>query len=221
MVQFCLDPFYAALEYLQQRFQGESEWTERLGYVYFQNRDTRRTLELLADTIEQDAESVSVQSLLVAAEAARQEDEYDRAVSMLERARALHPDRLSVLNNLVYMLAEKPATVGKAKQLLPELLEKGGDTFAVLDTAAFVFLKAGQLGVARKYMDRALALLDGQEYSALEGQLNAAEILFRLGEYENARNRLRVIQDSPELTPRVDQGARDLLERIRQEAGRW
>ena len=40
---------------------------------------------------------------------------------------------------------------------------------------------------AKEYMDKALTKLDEKDYSALETTLNSAQVLFRLGKYDEAR----------------------------------
>ncbi len=102
---------FAALEYLQEKETKESRWSQTLGRVYFQKGDMRRALSIFGSVIDGDTKGISVQTLILAAEAARRDDKMDRAISILEAAYARQPERLSVLNNLVYLLAQQPASL--------------------------------------------------------------------------------------------------------------
>ncbi len=203
-----------ALEYLKEQFPRETEWAQYLGQVYFQKGDTSRALTILEPLIAAEMSGVRVRSLLLAAEAARVSGYETKAITILERALALHPEQVSVLNNLVYNLALRPETVGRAMQMLPRLLEMGGDSFAVLDTAAMAYLRSGQIDLARTYMDRAMALLRPEDYSALETRLNAAEIMLEQGEWDIATRRIREVRQDPRVSTFLDARARRLQDEI-------
>jgi len=203
-----------ALEYLQERHPDELEWSERLGTVYFQKGDTRRSLNVLLPVISERIKGVRVESVVMAAEAARLEGEEVKAIRLLQAAYAEHPEDLSVLNNLAYSLAQNSRTAGLALELLPRLLALGGNSFAVLDTAAVVCLRCGDLASAKVYMERALAALEGGEYLSEEVNLNAAEILLRSGELEEAKEKLRLVRGMPGRSHLVDMRARELLAEI-------
>ena len=204
----------AALEYLQERFKNESRWAEKLGEVYFTKGDTRRAFSVLTPLIEADVRKVGGQSLLLAAESARLEGKSDVAIGILESAYKLYPDKVSVLNNLVYNLVQDSRGLKRALELLPRLLEMGGDSPAVLDTVAKVHLKNGQLDLASEYMDKALKKLDENDYAAQEINFNAAEVMFRMGDYERARQKLEGVRRDPKTSPLVDVETRELLTEI-------
>ena len=205
-----------ALEYLKERFSKDTQWGERLGLVYFQKRDTKRSLTVFEDILKGDIKKVRVESLILAAEAARLEGEDRKALTILENAYAVYPDNIVILNNLVYNLAQDPKLLPRARELLPRLVEKGSGSFAVLDTAAMVYLKSGDLDKAKELMDKALLKLDEKDYSALEATLNSAQILFRLGKYDEARTILDKIRRDPARSSVVDLAARDLQAQIRE-----
>lgn len=204
-----------ALEFLKEKHLDQSTWSERLGQVYFQKGDTGRALAVLSPMIHDGGlKGVRVQSLLMAAEAARLEGSTARGVEILEMAYSMYTDRISLLNNLVYNLAQNPSTLPRARELLPELLEKGKDSFVVLDTVAMVYLRSGQLKEARSYMDKALALLQKDDYAAMEVQLNAAEIALRSGDLQNARKIAQEVRKSKNVSNLIDMRARAILDRI-------
>ncbi len=206
-----------ALQYLSEHNPQEREWAERLGFVYFEKRDTRRALTVLAPVIDKDRSKLRVQSLLMAAEAARIEGDHNRAVEILESAYSMHPDRVNVLNNLVYTLLEDPSTVSRAQELLPLLLEMGQDSFPVLDTAAMVYLRMGQVDRARDYMERALSLMEPGHYSTLEVTLNAAEIYLLIGDFEAAENHLNAVWEYAERSAATDNRAKIILRRLQEQ----
>jgi tetratricopeptide (TPR) repeat protein len=204
----------AALEYLKENFPKEPQWGERLGDIYFLKGNQKRVLSVLEPLIKRHTNDVGLRSFLLASESARLEGDSGMAVRFLERAHALYPKRTSILNNLIYNLARDPATVGRARGLLPGLLEQSTDSAAVLDTAAVVYLRSGDLKKAREFSDKALGLLKEGSYSALEIRLNAAEILFAQGELPEARLRAEAVRKDSRCSDFLDYEARQLLGRI-------
>jgi len=138
----------------------------------------------------------------------------EKAVNILESAYAMKPDELSVLNNLVYLLAQNPNTLSRAKALMPKLLDMGSDSFAVMDTAAIVYLRSGDLEKAQEWMSKARAAIKDNSYSAPEVRLNAAEILMRSGKYKEARESIQILRHNNSRTDYIDQKARGLLRDI-------
>ena len=203
-----------ALEYLQEHLPEEPAWGEELGSIYFDKGERKRALSILASSIESGAEKARAESFLLASEAARVEGDPGMARRFLEKGYTIYPDRLSILNNLIYNLAQQPATVGRAKALLPKLLEMESESAAVLDTAAVVCLKTGDLDSALKYSKQALQLLEEDNYAALEIRLNAAQILFRAGQPLEARRRIEEIRKDSRCKGRIDYESRLLLEQI-------
>jgi exosortase/archaeosortase family protein len=204
----------AALEFLRTNKPQEKQWAERLGQICFMRGEMDRALSVLSPLIHADAKGVRVQSLIMAAEAARMEGVPARSLAILEDAYSRYTDKLSVLNNLVYNLAQNPATLGRARQLLPELIQKGKDNFVVMDTIAMVYLRSGELKRAQEYMDGAVKKLDKKNYAASEIMLNSAEILLQGGELKEARKRAESVRGTADCPATLDLRARRLLDRI-------
>ena len=203
-----------ALQYLQQHNPEQDEWAERLGYVYFEKRDSRRALSVLGSVIDKRGGKMRTQSLLMAAEAARMEGNHAKAVEILDLAYGLYPDSINVLNNLIYTLIERPATLPRAKALLPKLLALGQEAFAVLDTAAVVYLRSGQIYRARDFMERALAVMEQDHYATLEVTLNAAEIYLLSGKLDEAESYLKAVWKYPDRSSDTDNRAKALLKKL-------
>ena len=204
---------------MQESFPEETGWGQRLGSIYFEKGDRKRALSVLASAIGTDAEKARPDTFLLASEAARVEGDPAVARSFLETGYSIYPDRVSILNNLIYNLAQDPATLSRAKTLLPKLLEMDVKTAAVLDTAAVVYLKTGDVASAQKYSQQALKALDEDDYAALEIRLNAADILYRAGQADAARRKIEEIRKDSRCTGRLDYECRRLLEEIKSKAG--
>jgi tetratricopeptide (TPR) repeat protein len=204
-----------SLEALIAHFPDEYRWSEMLGHAYFRRGEPANAFAVLDRLLRRAGpEKVDKEALLVAAEAARLEGSTARSLELLAAAYRLYPDDLSVLNNYVYYLAQNPAQVARALDLLPELLRKGEKRFFAYDTAAMVSLKAGQLDKAELYMERAVDLVDPARYGWHEVYLNAAELQLSLGNYRDARDYLTRVRKDARRTPAVENRARDLLAEV-------
>jgi tetratricopeptide (TPR) repeat protein len=203
-----------ALEYLKEQKSSETQWAEMLGKIYFEKGDMQRSLSIFSSVMRGDTKNINIGTLILAAEAARRNSKIDRAISILESAYAMQPDQLSVLNNLVYLLAQNPGTLSRAKALMPRLLLLGSDSFAVMDTAAIVYLRSGDIEKAQLWMGKAMASIKNESYSAQEVKLNAAEIEIRSGKYNEARNSINKLRHDLNRTDYIDRKARDLLREI-------
>jgi len=207
----------AALEYLKEHSPKETQWTERLGDAYFLKGDLERADSILDELTAGNFRGLKVRSLLLAGETARLEEDYTRAIKILENAYAAHPDMVSVLNNLVYNLArngDNAANLKRASELLVKLLEVDGESAFVLDTAAVVYMKTGELEKARKYSEKARSLVRKNSYAAVEMELNAAEIMLRMGETGAARDMLKKLQHGPDRSQFIDSRIVELLRNI-------
>jgi exosortase/archaeosortase family protein len=205
-----------ALAGLQARYPDEGVWGERLGDAYFRRGQPSQAISVLEDSLRRagSKEPPRIRTYLIASEAARLEGNAAKAIRILEAARKDYPDDPNVLNNLVYALAQSPATVGQAAALLSELLEKGGGSFAVYDTAAVVALKSGDLKAAGAYAAQAVERVKKGDYAWHEVYLNAAETQIELGRYREARQNLDVVRKSPERSQATEARVRDLLSEI-------
>jgi tetratricopeptide (TPR) repeat protein len=215
-----------ALEGLAAQYPKERIWSERLGELYFLQGQTERAIGVLEDAIarEQGGKYANPRTYLMAAEAARREGDHGRAVRILNLARVRYPDDATVLNNIIYTLAQNDGTIKEAKALLPGLISKGRDDFAVHDTAALVYLRAGDLKSAEEHMRKALAYVKSGDYAWLEVYLNAAEMQMRLGNLKEARESLGLVMKAAERSADLDIRARNLqneLTRREREQQSW
>ena len=205
-----------ALESLAGRYPAENVWKERLGEAYFRQGQTDRAMGILEDAIarEEGKKQASVQVYLLAAESARREGNYEKAVAILRAARQRYPDDSNVLNNLAYTLAQVPSMAAQAVALLPDLLRGGRDDFAVYDTAALVYLRAGDLKAAEASMKKALSRVKKGDYGWIEVYLNAAETQIRMGKLKEAKESLGLVMKTRERTSAMDARAKELQDEL-------
>ncbi len=207
-----------ALEFLSKyNTTNRLEWTESLGFVYFKNKDMSRAYNVLAPIIKNNIKKVKADSLVIAAESARQQGEYRQASGIIEKAYELHPDDLAVLNNMVYYLASNPATLDSARKHVKTLLEKGGNSFEILDTVAMVYFYSGDLFQARKYINRALNLAPPGDSRVAEIQLNKARILFASGNLNEAKDIVSELRNRRDISFIVRNNVDNLLLQINRE----
>jgi uncharacterized membrane-anchored protein YjiN (DUF445 family) len=176
----------------------------------------RRIIHLVDPVVDKAAEHLQLQTLLLAAEAARLEGRHARAVRILATARGLHQSDRRVLNNLVYTLAQEPKTLADAEAMVPALLAAEEPSGVTLDTVATVYLRRGKLPEAERYMKQALEKLAGSGQATFEVRVNAAEIHSRSGRHAAALQMLDAVRRDPACPPATDTRARILQEEIRQ-----
>lgn len=205
-----------ALESLATHFPDEKQWAARLGDVYFVRGEMARAFNVLDQTIRQQGSGLGVRILLMAAEAARQEGRLNQAIDILEQARRDYPTNLTVLNNMVYYLAQEPQTLPRAVHLLPELIGSP-PSFDRLDTIALVYLRNGQTTEATLFMRKALAMVKKEDYAWHELYLNAAEVELAEGNFAAAQSLIQTVRQDSDRTPIIESRARQLWERMQ----RW
>jgi tetratricopeptide (TPR) repeat protein len=199
-----------ALESLNVRYPDEYQWARWLGDVYFSRGDMTHALGVLDDAWRRRGiKGMGPRAMLLAAEAARLEGRTSQAIDILEAAHAEYPANLSVLNNLVYYMAQNPATLPRAMERLPELLSVK-DSFAVIDTVAMVYLRSGQMEKAAEYMRKALTLVNKGAYAWHELYLNAAEVQIAQGDVESARKLIETVRKDSSRTSAIENRAREL-----------
>mgnify|MGYP001599583606 CR=1 FL=1 len=171
------------LEKLRTACPEEPKWALRLGDVYLRRGEGQNAMRVLESVMAGRPENTDLRTLLLAAEAARRAGKLERSIELLERAYAAYPANRVVLNNLVYSLSFDKKTILRAKQLLPGLLSRWGESFAALDTAAMVHLNAGEPAKAKEYLKRALKSVRDIDPAWLERNSAAVDMDAYLGEY--------------------------------------
>ena len=176
----------SVLEKLCAHFPREARWTVKLGDVYFRRGDAERAFSVLGPLVEEKSKEIDVRTVLLAAEAARQVGELEKAVAILEVAYARDPANRMVLNNLVYTLALDGKTLARSRRLLAKLLEMSKrPSLPVLDTAALVYRQIGDTARAERYLKEALQLAEEVEPWWPEMNRSTIDIETYLGKHDD------------------------------------
>jgi uncharacterized protein HemY len=134
-----------ALRRLRTALPDEMRWAQTLGYVRFTRGGWEIVDALYQMTVVIEGGSTNRVPYVIAAEASRLMGDVPRAVDWLRKAVALHPADTDLMNNLVYTLAFDPGTVAEAVSRVPALLQRDPRNLRILDTAAAVYLRAGDI----------------------------------------------------------------------------
>jgi len=166
----------SSLERLYRKDSENQQWKEMLGNAYYQTGRSKDALKLLNSVIKKG--NTSIKNYVWAAESAFFTGKTEEAIKILETAYQKYPGNPAILNDLIYLLAEKPATAPHAATLLPRLLKIPGTSSSptILDTAGYACLKNGKLTEAEKYLTQAMALVDNKNPQWLLISLHNAEL---------------------------------------------
>jgi tetratricopeptide (TPR) repeat protein len=182
------------LNKLRAKFPYELQWSERLGFINYQNHDMSSAFSVLVPMLDKGLmDQMNPVSVLIAAEAAYVKGDNDKAIEILEKVHESQPNDMVTLNNLVYSLAQNPKTLVRAQTLLPRLLAPKLESAAVFDTAATVYFKAGKIKQAAEFTRKALKLVRPGDHAEDEIHLNAAEVFIRIGDLKEARAELDIV----------------------------
>jgi len=172
------------LEKLKAACPDEPKWATRLGDVYLRRGEGQNALRVLEAVMASRPENADLYTMLLAAEAARLSGKIERSVQILERAYAVYPGNRVVLNNLVYSLAFNKKTIPRARELVPKLLDAWGESFVAFDTAAVVYLNAGETDMAKEFLVKARNSVRDIDPIWMERNRSAVDIDAYLGKYE-------------------------------------
>lgn len=85
----------------------------------------------------------------------------DGAVSAVRDVLAREPDNSAALNTLGYLFADHDRNLAEAEGLVRRALEQDPDNGAYLDSMGWVYYRLGRLAEARRDLERAVELTDG------------------------------------------------------------
>lgn len=123
----------------------------------------------------------------------------DEQIAILERMLQANPTHPGVNNDLGYTLVDRGEQVQRGLAMIRLALAQSPLNAAYLDSLGWAYYKAGDLPAARKYLERAVRLFDGQD-AVLHDHLGDA--LYRLGESAAAeaawRRALERLREAPD-----------------------
>jgi Tfp pilus assembly protein PilF len=115
---------------------------------------------------------------------------------------------LLVLNNYAYFLALKGTVLDRAERMSRKTIEADPTNTTFLDTFAWIFFKQGQYGLAKIYIERAVANSEEPNKEILE---HYGDILWFNKEYDEARQQWKkaaqLENPSESLLKKVETGA--------------
>ncbi len=175
-----------ALKNLRTVEPGNLFWAQMLGYVRFKRGgwEIMDALSQMSAAIEGGA--TNKLAFGVAAEAARLMDNFDRAAEILQEGLKIHPDDLTMLNNLAYVLSLTEDGIEEAHSLIPKLLERGAQDTRILDTVAAVQVAAGDAVAARATLAQLRTLSEPGSILWFRAQYQEARLLAADGALQTA-----------------------------------
>lgn len=180
-----------ALKALRREAPDDPLWAQMLGYARFRRGGPEVIDALRHMNAAIRAGATNRLPYVVAAEAARLRGSPKEAVDLLEAGLRRHPDDLGMLNNLAYTLAGTDAGAAEARRFTAQLLERGADDQAILDTVAVVCLRGGRPAEARAILARLLAEAPPASRRWFVTRLRQAELAFREERFAAALDALR------------------------------
>ncbi|MCX7590606.1 MAG: archaeosortase/exosortase family protein [Kiritimatiellae bacterium] len=182
-----------ALKNLRRQEPENPLWAHMLGYARFKRGgwELVDAQSQMVAAIQQGDTSLSAYT--VAAESARLLGNPERAVEILRRGLLHHPNHPILLNNLAYTLSFLPDGPAEAIAILPRLLQNGPESVEILDTAATVFLRAGELKRAEDITYRILGQTEEGSLPWFRGHLRLAEIALAQGRTADASAKVRML----------------------------
>lgn len=123
----------------------------------------------------------------------------NKAFEVYEKALEVHPGNILVLNNYAYYLSEEGSDLAKAEKMSRKTIEAEPKNSTYLDTFAWIFFKEEKFGLAKIYIERALANEQDPSSVLLE---HYGDILWFNGEQDAAREQWKKatkLQDPSEI----------------------
>jgi exosortase/archaeosortase family protein len=180
-----------SLRKLRAAYPDDPRWAQTLGYVRFTRGGWEIVDALYQMTVAIQGGATNPTPYAIAAEAARLMGDLPRAVEWLRKAVARHPNDANLLNNLVYTLAFDPGTVAEAVSRLPALMERDPRNLRILDTAAAVYLRAGDVNKAEDLTERLAVQTTPDSALGFRARTYRAAVALKRNRPQEAANILR------------------------------
>jgi len=188
------DDMVATLKHLQRTEPGNALWAEMLTYILFHRESWTEMMSCLGEAktaIEDGSKKRMI--FVMGAEAARQMNLIDQSAQILRQGLSLYTGDLALFNNLAYTLAQNPATLAEARQMIPQLVLRAKDNPQVLDTIASIWIRAGNPEEAEPWVARLERFQDADPRWRSRVCLHRADIAVLTGRPEEARRLAQLI----------------------------
>lgn len=149
-----------AVQVLQPLFTGgpgDRDLWLALSQIHLRAKQFKQAQEAAskAETLSESKDEMSYIHFLYGSIRERQK-EYDKAEAQFRKALELNPDSAMALNYLGYMFADQGVHLEEAVQLIQQALELEPNSGAYLDSLGWAYYKQNQLGLAQKYLQKAI-----------------------------------------------------------------
>jgi tetratricopeptide (TPR) repeat protein len=134
-----------------------------LAEAHYAQGDANAAAELIANAFPEKTSSAALQ---LRAAQAQQRGDSDQAIASYESAMRSGDSSGIVANNLAWAYAQRGSNLDRALELARIAVERDPKNAAALDTLGFVELKRRNFSEAAGALSKALALMDGKEWSA-------------------------------------------------------
>jgi len=182
-----------ALKNLRRAEPDNPQWAQLLGYARFLRGDWE-TVEAIDEMGAAIAQGVTNKMpFIIAAEALRSMNNIDRAARILKSALEYHPDDLTILNNLAYILSRDEKRLREAENLLPRLLKDGSNNPNIIDTAAVILTSSGRTIEAEEMAKKLLIITPEKSPLWFRAHLHLANIELQRGKKEKAKEYLEAV----------------------------
>ncbi|MDD4869533.1 MAG: archaeosortase/exosortase family protein [Kiritimatiellae bacterium] len=193
-----------ALKKLRLDEPGNPLWAQMLGYVRFMRGGWESADALSQMTTAIDAGATNKIPFFIAAEAARQLGNHQRAADLLRKGLKNHPNDIRMLNNLVFTLAMSPQQTStdssstltpqqEALQMIPDLLSRAGNDLHILDTVAVAYIRSGKYKNAEPIITEILRQSENGSPLWFKAKLHLADIALKNGNQTEAESTLKEI----------------------------
>lgn len=138
------------------------------------------------------------------------QQEYDKAVAAMDKAKATNPDDMSLIKaeaNMYYQMGEKE----KARQILEELAEKDPNDAETMNNIGLMYAEIGDIEKAVEYYDKALAINEEMNNARIN---KVAAILSTEREIIDEMNNLGMSKADNERYEELDAERKELYSRV-------
>jgi len=180
-----------ALRNLRKSDPENPKWAQMLGYIRFQRGgwEIVDAMTQMQSAINNGATNVS--PYLIASEASRLLQNYDRAADILNQGLKHHPNNQILINNLAFTLTYVPKHRDELIAMIPKIKHMAQTNPQIKDTLAIIYLRTKDLDSAQKTITEILTNTQQGSSIWFRAKTHLAEIAWKRGQKRDASAILR------------------------------